>query len=320
MTAALQDAAGVRLLGEQAVARHLPPAAAIACVREAFALLRDGAIENPVRLRQQVGPAGTNTMWAAAPSRGALGVKLYPIVRDDVTRGSAFTFLLHTLPEGRLRAVLAADLLGRRRTGAASAVAAELLAKPGSRTLALIGAGGQARHQAEALAQVLELERVLIASRGTARRDALAAELDAVLDADVRATEAEEAVRGADVVVTITGAQEPVLRGEWLAPGTLVIAAGSNAAAKRELDRAAVERCDRIVVDDLAVARLECGDLLANGIGFESVEAMPVLLAEGAPARDPQHVVLFESHGLAAQDLLCALHVVEAVEREERSA
>jgi ornithine cyclodeaminase/alanine dehydrogenase len=320
MSAALQDVAAVPLLGEQVVERHLPPAAAIACVREAFELLRDGGIENPPRLRQQVGPAATNTMWAAAPSRGALGVKLYPIVREDVTRGSAFTFLLHTLPDGRLRAVLAADLLGRRRTGAASAVAARQLARPDSRTLALIGAGGQARHQAEALAHVLELERVLVASRSAARRDALVAELDAELDAEVRAAEPADAVRAADVVVTITGAREPVLHGEWLAPGTLVIAAGSNVATKRELDRAAVERCARVVVDDLAVAREECGDLLANEIGFERVETLPALLADGAPARDPEHVVLFESHGLAAQDLLCALHVADAVEREEAGA
>jgi ornithine cyclodeaminase/alanine dehydrogenase-like protein (mu-crystallin family) len=320
MSGALRAPARVLMLGEQDVAERLPMVTAIAQVRRAFALLRDGLGHNPLRLRQQVGPAQANTMWAAAPSLGALGAKLYPIVRSDVTRGSAFTFLLHTLPEGRLRAVVAAELLGQRRTGAASAVAAEALARPGSRTLAVIGAGGQAAHQAEALSHVLALDEIRIASRGAERRDALVAKLDATLAARVRAAEPEEAVRGADVVVTITGAIEPILRGAWLAPGTLVIAAGSNAASKRELDRETMERCDRIVVDDLAVARRECGDLLANAIPFDRVEALPGLLAPGVAARGRDDVVLFESHGLALQDLMCALHVVEALERADGAA
>jgi ornithine cyclodeaminase/alanine dehydrogenase-like protein (mu-crystallin family) len=308
----------VRFVSEAQVAEHLTPAVALAAVREGFELLRDGAAVNPPRQRQVLGHVTTNTMWAAAPSLGAMGVKLYPIVRSDVTRGSAFTFVLHELPGGTVRAIVSAELLGQRRTAAASALAAQLLARQRPAVLGMIGAGGQARHQVEALVRALPFAEVRIAGRGAARRDALVAELDAALPADVRATSAEESVRGADVVVTITGASEPVLRGAWLEPGTLVIAAGSNVASKRELDRAAIERAARVVVDDLAVAAGECGDLLANGLDPAGAEPLAALLAPGAPPRDARDIVLFESHGLAIQDLVCALRVTEAVEEGEQ--
>ncbi|MDW5596399.1 NAD(P)-binding domain-containing protein [Conexibacter stalactiti] len=309
----------VLTVSEADVARHLTPALALASVREAFALLGTGAAVNPVRQRQQLGTTVTNTMWAAAPALGALGVKLYPIVRTDVTQGSAFTVVLHELPSGAVRAVISAELLGQRRTAAASAVAAQLLAPPRPRVLGVIGAGSHARHQIEALTAALPLTEVRIASRGPARRDRLAAELDAALPQTVSTGSAEEVVRAADVVVTITGASEPVLHGDWLRDGTLVIAAGSNVADKRELDRSAVERCARIVVDDRDVAAGECGDLLANGFDPGAAEALPRLLLPGAPEREPQDVVLFESHGLALQDLVCALRVVEAIERGEQN-
>lgn len=308
----------VRTISEREVDRHLSPAVALDAVRTAFELLRDGAAQNPTRQRQQLGPVHTNTMWAAAPPLGAMGVKLYPIVRSDVTQGSAFTFVLHDLPGGTVRAILSAELLGQRRTAAASALAAQLLAPPRPSVLGVIGAGGQARHQIEALVQALPFAEVRVAGRGADRRDALVAELDAKLPVAVRAGAAEEVVRGADVVVTITGSSEPVLRGDWLAPGTLVIAAGSNVASKRELDRDAVARAARIVVDDLAVAAGECGDLLANGLDPSAAEPLAALLRAEAPPRDPDDVVLFESHGLAIQDLVCALRVTEAVEGGEQ--
>ncbi|HEY8583528.1 MAG TPA: hypothetical protein VIL49_11295, partial [Capillimicrobium sp.] len=241
--------------------------------------------------------------------------KLYPIVRSDVTRGGGFTFVLHTLPGGAVRAVVSAELLGQRRTAAVSALAATLLAPPAPRTLGIVGAGGQARHQAEALLAAMPFDEVRIASRTARSRDRLVDDLRRE-GWSAAGAETQDVVSGSDVVVTITGANEPVLAGAWLRAGTLIIAAGSNVATKRELDREAVERCARVIVDDVEGARLECGDLLANGVGLDGVTALADVLSAPAARCAPHEVVLFESQGLAIEDLMCAVHVVEAVEEE----
>jgi len=126
----------------------------------------------------------------------------------------------------------------------------------------------------------------------------------------------ETAVSEADVVTTITGSREPVFDGRWLRPGVHVNAAGSNFADKREIDATAVQRANRIVVDDVALARIESGDLLSAevhaSLDWNSVQALCQVVASGAPARrPPDEITLFESHGLGLEDLAVAARVLE---------
>jgi len=126
----------------------------------------------------------------------------------------------------------------------------------------------------------------------------------------------ETAVSEADVVTTITGSREPVFDGRWLRPGVHVNAAGSNFADKREIDETAVQRANRIVVDDVALARIESGDLLSAevhaSLDWNSVQALFQVVASGAPARrPPDEITLFESHGLGLEDLAVAARVLE---------
>ena len=155
---------------------------------------------------------------------------------------------------GEPRAFVNASAITAVRTAAVSAVATRLLARPGSRTLAILGAGVQARAHLDAMRAVLPLERVRVWSRDAR---ASAAELDGV---EVAAT-AEEALDGADVVVTATTSREPVVRREWLAEGAHVNAVGSSIKTTRELDSATMGAA-ALYVDRRESTVNESGDYL----------------------------------------------------------
>jgi alanine dehydrogenase len=300
------------LLRESEVDELLPMPEAIEAVEEAFWLLGRGDAVNCPRRRGVAQDAVLNVMWALAPTLGATGVKAYPIVRTDVTQGSSFTFLMYSLPGGGLDAILEAGVLGQRRTGAASAVATKYLADRDSETLSVFGAGWQAESQVEAAAQVLpRLSRVLVVGRSRERRDRFIEKMRPRLGIPLETSEAEAAVREADVLVTATGSSEPLFDGAWLSPGTHINAVGSNLAEKREIDAETLRRSSRVIADSAQVAQLESGDLLRNGFNFERLEELGALVAGSAQGRRrADEITLFESHGLALEDLTCSVRVL----------
>jgi ornithine cyclodeaminase/alanine dehydrogenase len=251
-------------------------------------------------------------MWAIAPPLGVMGVKSYPIVRTDVTQGSSLTLVVYGLPDGKLEAIFEADTLGQRRTGAASAVATKNLARPESEVLTVFGAGWQAESQVTAVAQVLpRLRRVLVVGRSEDKRDKFVAKMRSEVGLAVEGAATEEAVRAADVIITITGSAEPLFDGAWLKPGTHINAAGSNFADKRELDAETVRRAARVVADSAEVARLESGDLIDNGFDWERLDELgSVVVGEAPGRRTEQEITIFESQGLALEDLACAVEVL----------
>jgi alanine dehydrogenase len=281
---------------------------AIACVDRAFRLLSDGGAVNEVRHRTHAGTVSLNVMWSLVPADGVLGLKAYPVVRTDVTQGAVLTLLLYSTTTGQLLAVVKADRLGQLRTGAASAVATRALAPPEPEVLAVYGTGFQAETQVLALAAVMPALRcVRVVGRSPARRDEFVSRMRAKLGVEVQAVEPDRAPRGADVVVTATGSVDPVLLGDWVRPGTHVNCVGSNLATKREIDRALLERAALIVVDDREVAARECGDLLANGWDQDGVVALgDVLTRPETRHAQPHDITVFESQGLAVQDVVCA--------------
>jgi len=254
-------------------------------------------------------PSGTvlHTMSASWAAGGVLGVKAYTTSRE----GNRFVVLLYD-KAGRLLALLQADTLGQRRTGAATGLATRHLAREDAGTVAVIGAGWQARSQLEAVCAVRPIQRAWVFSRTPQRRQAFAQEMSRTLQLPVVAVDsAEEAVRGADVVCAITTSRDPVLLGRWLEPGVHVNAAGSNWAHRRELDAEAVARADRVVVDDLAQARVECGDLIqaaADGaFQWERAVELAEVVAGNAPGRESfREVTLFCSQGIALEDVVAA--------------
>lgn len=300
-------------LDDDDVSRLLPMDDAIDCVDKAFRLLADAAATNVVRQRSTWSGGSLNVMWAIAPTEGYLGVKEYPVVRSDVTKGAVLILLLHSIETGELLAVMRADRLGQLRTGAASAVATRALANPDARTLSVYGTGFQAETQVPAIAAVLpQLTTIRVVSRNPERRDQFVDRVRDLLGVTVVPADPREAAEAADVIVTATGSVEPVFDGEWVSDGTHINAVGSNVATKREIDRRLLERASRIVVDDREVAAVECGDLIANDWDQADVVALAeVLTGSALGRRHRSDITLFESQGLAVEDVVCAGVVYE---------
>ncbi|MEK7861392.1 MAG: ornithine cyclodeaminase family protein, partial [Chloroflexota bacterium] len=202
------------------------------------------------------------------------------------------------------------------RTGAAGGVAAAALARPESAVLALFGAGAQAHTQLLAAAEVLPLREARVVGRTPANVAAFlvwASEQPSLRATLVRAAVAEDAVAGADVVVTATGSATPVFPGRLLAPGTHVTAIGSFTPAMRELDEDA-RRGARLVVDERRAARAEAGELV--GLSGDDVVEIGEVLAGRAPGRrDGSDRTVFKSVGNAVQDLVVAARVYELAVR-----
>ena len=298
------------------VARLLPIEDAIEQTEQGFRLLATGQATNAPRQRTAQEGATLNVMWALAPTRGVAGVKSYTVVRQDVSQGTTLVQLVYSSLTGELLAVLEANRLGQLRTGAATAVATRALARPDSSTLALIGTGFQAEYQARALVALAGLggpviDSITVVGRHAGRRDTFAARLRDSLGLEVCTDTAAEAVATADVVVTATGSSTPVLTGDWLPVGTHVNAVGSNLAAKSEVDRRVLERADHIVLDHADSTAAECGDLQVHGWPHTHVRDLGEVLEDPTSGRrTASEITLFESQGLALQDLLCAELVV----------
>lgn len=305
-------------LDDDVVMSQLGTADAFACVERAFRLLSDGKAVNAPRLRSAIGSAVLNVMWAMAPSEGVMGVKSYPIVHEDTTQGVVLNLLVYSIDTGELLAMMKADRLGQLRTGAATAVASKALARGDAKNLAVYGTGFQAETQIKALTAAMPgLEVVNVVGRNENHRDSFIARMRDEVDVDIRKSDAEPAARSADIIVTATNSADPVVLGDWIAPGTHINAVGSNAPTKREVDRAVLEKAAVVVVDDLEVAAIDCGDLLVNEWDLGSVGTVGDLLTGRIPGRQsPEDITLFESQGIALQDIVCAgLVISRAAER-----
>jgi ornithine cyclodeaminase/alanine dehydrogenase-like protein (mu-crystallin family) len=235
-----------------------------------------------------------------APANGARGL--------DPHQGAV---LLHDGETGVLQGVLNASAITEIRTAAVSGVATRLLARAGSRRVAILGAGVQARAHAEAMRAVVEDIELRIWSRTPAHAEALALEAHAVVCGT-----AEEALDGADVVCTCTAAREPIVRRSWLAPGTHVNAVGAHGPAARELDGNVVADAS-LFVDRRESALNESADYALaaeeHGFGPEHIRAeLGELLVGKHPGRaDDEELTVFKSLGLAVEDLAAATLCVE---------
>ncbi len=303
----------VLLLSEDDVSKLFPMDAALEVVEEAFRALGAGEAQNQPRWRVRIRGGMLHNMSASLPSRQALGIKAYATVRGN----ASFLVALWDSQTGVLKALIEGDRLGQIRTGAASGVATKYLARADAQVLAMIGTGWQARSQVEAICAAHPVKQVRVFGRDAERRRAFAEAMQQVTGVEtVAADSAESAVREADIVTTMTSSATPVLLGEWLRPDVHVNAAGSNATNRQEIDGEAVRRSDLILVDQVEGAKLECGDLTvaveAGVMTWDRVGEFGAVVTGAAPGRaNDQQITLFESQGLAVQDMAAAAHIYE---------
>lgn len=291
------------------------------CMRALEVAFRDlaaGEAANPPRVRVQTPHGLLHVLPASVPAMGGAGVKAYP---GFFGRGQGHVLLLFGTDDGRLRAVIEADWLGRLRTGAASGVATRALAREDTHILALFGTGRQAETQVLGIAAARPLQEIRVYGRDIGRVRAFCERLAPRVSARlVAAAQARDAIEGCDVVATATRSAEPLFDGRWLAPGVHINATGSNVADHRELDDETIRGCGSIAVDSPEQATQEAGTLLlartSGALSWQMVRPLAEILAGRAIGRtSPQERTLFVSLGMGMEDVAVGMLAYERAQQ-----
>jgi ornithine cyclodeaminase/alanine dehydrogenase-like protein (mu-crystallin family) len=233
---------------------------------------------------------------------GAKLVTLFPNNGDIRLPTHQGVIVLFRATTGEPLAVLDGRLITEMRTAAVTAVATKLLADPNAKSLAILGSGVQARAHWKALRLVRDFSEVRVWSRNRAHAQALATEVGGT------AMAAEEAVRGADVVVAVANVSDPIVLGRWLKPGALVNAVGAVGATRREVDDVVMQ--GTVVVDSREAALVESGDVLLSGA---TIYAELGEILAGKKPRPSAETTVFKSLGLAVEDLAAARLAVNSI-------
>jgi alanine dehydrogenase len=258
---------------------------------------------------------------AAPPSTRYMGAKVFGMSRD---KRVGYTIALMDQQSGGFAGLLDAYYVTSFRTGATSAVAVDRLATPGPKTVAVLGSGSEANSHTLALKEVRPISSLRVFSPTAQNREAFAARMQTEQDIPgVAVASAEEAVKGADIVVACARSRDetPILYGQWLRPGMVVVSIGSTLPEQREIDASVVDACDLIVCDMPEEVIDETGDMIAAkaaGIAFDHKIASlnDLMLGNLADRVKAARIPMFKSIGAGLQDIVIAeLAFERAIER-----
>jgi ornithine cyclodeaminase len=312
----------ILVLSHAEVLELLPMKECIAVMRAALSALAAGEAHQPLRTiirppdaRGVMGLMPSYMSGGMSPDRAAFGLKAICVFPGNPAKGMDShqgAVLLFSAETGELQAMMNASAITAIRTGAVSAVATDLLARADACNLALIGSGVQARSHLEAMSQVRSLTRCRIASRNMEHAQRFVEEMRAEVSFRLEPVETvEEALDGADLIVTATTAAEPIVRRDWISAGAHLNLVGSSTPNAREVDSATMAAAS-LFVDRRESTVNEAGDYLlavregaidANHIRAEIGE---VLTGEKPGRSAPEEITLFKSLGLAIEDLFAA--------------
>jgi ornithine cyclodeaminase len=302
MTAHLDDAAVRRLLRLEAL---LP------AIRQALIDLSAGKVVQPMRLVMDI-PSESGLLFVKPALTGStLATKLITLIPGNPGRGLPTllaTIVLTDPSTGKTTAVVDGTWITELRTAAVSAVAAQALLPPGPKVVAMLGSGALARSHALALRAVLPVAELRIWSRDPANVARCAQDTGGKAFAG-----AEQAVRGADIVCTVTNASQPVLQGAWLKPGAFVAAIGAPRPTWRELDDAAMRNV--VVADSRESALHESGDVILSGAHIHA--EIGEILAGTKPPPPAGATIVFKALGQAVEDAVAARLVFDAWTKEQ---
>lgn len=304
-------------LAEKDVEQLLTMPLALEAVEDAHRQLSSTQACDVPRQRTRLPQTTLHILQGALPDLDAIGYKAYTSNRSGVR------FLVHLFQasSGRLRVVIEADRLGMMRTAAAAGVATRWLAREDAQVAGVFGAGWQAEGHIEAIAAVRPLRLVKVHARRGDRLAAFCTRMSERLGIEVQpCASPEEVVRGSDIVGTITTASAPLFDAAWLSPGTHINASGSNSLIRRELGEDVLKRCSPIVVDSVETALREAGDLLPllekGRLQARALRELgDIICGRQAGRTAAEEITLFESQGMAVQDLAVAVRL-EALARE----
>lgn len=301
------------LLTEEDVRQVLTMEMALQAVEDGLRRLALDEATNVPRSRVQTDHAMLHVLSASAKMLHVMGYKAYATSR----KGTQFHVALYDGKTGGLLTLMQADYLGQARTGAASGVATQYMARPEASEVGLFGTGKQARTQLQAVCLVRKINRVQVYSPNEEHRRKFAAEMSEICRTEVIPVPRPElAAEDKDIVITATASREPVFNGHWIAEGTHINAVGSNFLGKAEIDAITVRRCESIVVDSKDQARIEAGDFVQpledGSIHWADIHELgQVIVGRYTGRAHPQDVTLFKSLGIAIEDIAVAAKVYQ---------
>ncbi len=299
-------------IDEREVARLLSLSEAIDVLADGYRSAAAGAAASMRRAHLREGDAILHAVGGTIAGAGVAGTKTWLYTPG----GAAPLLVIFSLEDGRALAVIEAFTLGQLRTAATTGLGTRLLAREDAGSLALLGTGKQAFAQAQAVAAVRPITEIRLVGRDAGRRAALAARLRAQLGVEVTETsEVDRAVAGAAIVTAITRAAEPILGASAISPGTHINAVGAIVPSRRELDESAVARADTIVVDSLAQAHDDAGELRAavdaGLLEWSAVRGLEAVVDQPTAAlRGPGDVSLFKTLGVGLSDVALGVEVL----------
>ena len=245
-------------LKDEDVAQCVTMAAMLEAIESMQRQYGDGQAHNMTRRKIIADSGMLSVMGGGLFHQGLLGVKTYTVVKGAYS----FQVSLYDANTGELLLYTQANRLGQLRTGATTGVAVKHLANPGDATVGIIGTGGQAPTQLEALSKVRGIKKIKAYSRTQERREEFACRMTDTMGVEVSAVASnEDAVRDCDIVLCIAATMDPVVEGAWLKDGSTLIGAGPTTWRAREVDEAVITRAGKLIVDSTEQAAIEAGDL-----------------------------------------------------------
>ena len=254
----------------------------------------DGQAHNMTRRKIIADSGMLSVMGGGLFHQGLLGVKTYTVVKGAYS----FQVSLYDANTGELLLYTQANRLGQLRTGATTGVAVKHLANPEDATVGIIGTGGQAPTQLEALSKVRGIKKIKAYSRTQERREEFARRMTDTMGVEVSAvTSNEDAVRDCDIVICIAATMDPVVEGAWLKDGSTLIGAGPTTWRAREVDEAVITRAGKLIVDSTEQAAIEAGDLCSavdkGIIQWSKVHELRHVVSGAVTGRDSKDQVVY---------------------------
>lgn len=305
------------IISEPQTRKLIDMPAAVKLVDKIFRERAAGKTRNVPRRRLKGSQKQLNMMAAWSADSDLICLRSYAAGANIVTlfdggKGGA---------KGGIAAIVNMAFLSSLRTGAASGVAAKYLAPANSKVLGVIGPGWQATFQVEAIAETCDIEQVVVWGRTPKRRKDFIKQMRKVVKADWKEVDTIDEVESlSDILVVSTDSSTPVATGNSLKDNVLVASIGANSTVKHEVSQNLIRRMDYIVVDDVAAAKADSGDLVeacqTRIARWEDIVPLEKVIAEGAPQPRPKRI-LFQSNGIADEDLAVGKYVVDQARRKK---
>ena len=281
-------------LKDEDVAQCVTMAAMLEAIESMQRQYGDGQAHNMTRRKIIADSGMLSVMGGGLFHQGLLGVKTYTVVKGAYS----FQVSLYDANTGELLLYTQANRLGQLRTGATTGVAVKHLANPGDATVGIIGTGGQAPTQLEALSKVRGIKKIKAYSRTQERREEFACRMTDTMGVEVSAVASnEDAVRDCDIVLCIAATMDPVVEGAWLKDGSTLIGAGPTTWRAREVDEAVITRAGKLIVDSTEQAAIEAGDLCSavdkGIIQWSKVHELRHVVSGAVTGRDSKDQVVY---------------------------